>query len=133
MSYPKHMYLTDEQYLALIEECKKIAAKSDFNPVGDDCTIPGMKSTESNCGLCNEDLTTLETALFPKDFPRRKSMKYRRDYHKCPLDMRAKPGLTGCFYTCVLFNRRYRGYTREQIRELILAFDPKAVLLGEIK
>ena len=76
---------------------------------GDDTTV-GDKSTATNVGLCDDSLTTKSTALFPKDFPRRRDMKYLQNLHKCPLDTRevSNEWRSGCFYTCRFFNRKLK-------------------------
>jgi hypothetical protein len=109
----KKSYLTDEQYLDILG---KIEDKLNTNisiMAGDSDTI-GDKSVSSNIGFCNDDFTTLETALFPDLFVEhgRKSMKQRLANHACPFDnrVRTKENLQGrlmnlgcgCFYTCSL-------------------------------
>ena len=110
----KKLYLTDKQYRRLLLKIKETVDQEDFEYSSDDCTIPGMKETTSNCGLCNDDFTEKDTALFPKDFPERKSMKYPSKNHRCPFDMRVRVDSLGysigCFYHCCLFqNVKHRG------------------------
>ena len=50
-----------------------------------------------------------ETAYFPEYFPKRRTMKYRQDHHRCPFDMGPAGSLgwaSGCFYRCYLFNNK---------------------------
>ena len=101
----EHMDLTDAQYKELLLKGRKLLntlAKVD----GEDCTMRGCKSTEANIGFCNEEgLATRETALFPHEWPQRKTLKYREEHHKCPLDKRDSgySGSSGCFYHCRFF------------------------------
>lgn len=103
------IYLTDKQYVEILYKIKEIVNRSDFKPFCRDCTEIGNKFTVSNCGFCNENFTTKETALFPDEFPARKSMKYRRKNQICPFDQRIfnmkKDGFydIGCYYHCYLF------------------------------
>lgn len=101
----ENIYLTDEQYWELLIKIYKTVSASGFDPQGYDSTSFGDKYTETNCGFCNDNFTTKETALFPDDFPERKSMKYGEIHHKCPFDSRPmnKLDINGCFYTCLIF------------------------------
>lgn len=109
-NYPENMYLTDSQYRDILLKIKDVLEQENFKPCYYDSTAFGDKYTESNCGLCNNYFTIKEASLFPKEYPERKSMKYRRPNHKCPFDMRREPGLMGygmsCFYTCYLFKTK---------------------------
>jgi hypothetical protein len=96
--------LTNKQYIELLER-----AFLHLNTVKtvskEDSITTGSKHTASNVGLCNDNLTTREIALFPDEWPKRKAMKYTRKRHKCPLDNRSNKEnlVNGCFYTCGLF------------------------------
>lgn len=100
------IYLTDSEYLNLLKR-----ARQRLDQVKEirceDSTEIGFKHTLSNVGLCDDGLTTKEIALFPKEFPKRCSMKYQGRNHKCPLDGRKKSGIlgwgNGCFFKCLLF------------------------------
>ena len=94
--------LTDEQYGEILKKILAKVSEPGFKKHIYDSTCPGDKYTESNCGFCNEEYTTIDTALFPEQFPERKSMKYREVHHRCPFDKREKPTMNGCYYTCVL-------------------------------
>lgn len=103
----KNLYLTDDQYLCLLAKIVEAVEQEDFIPSCDDDTTIGSKHTGSNCGLCNDDFATLETAMFPDQFESgRKSMKYRQDHQLCPFDKRTLDDnlFNGCFYTCCLFH-----------------------------
>ena len=119
----KDIYLTDEQYKSILLKIKETVYKEDFQYQCFDSTTPGDRFTISNCGFCNDDFTEQKTALFPDQFPERKSMKYREAHHKCPFDMRVKIESSdiGCFYHCRLFQSgRYGGRPEiEEIRELV--------------
>jgi len=111
------MYLTDKQYLTLL---KTIRAELDTGKKvsGYDCTDIGNKDTSFSFGLCCDDYTTLDTAMFPSEFPNRASMKYTKKYHKCPLDWRKLSEMDGrgCFYTCSFFQRGLKD--KERIKKL---------------
>ena len=111
------LYLTDTQYLQLLQKIGETVNQSNFRPRWEDSTEIGSKHTLSNCGLCNDDFTTPETAMFPSEFPQRKDMKYAQEHHKCPFDFRTKMGLMGCFYTCWFFKRHMCNITK--IRQLV--------------
>jgi len=119
----REIHLTDEQYYSILLKIKKTVDQEGFKPTCDDCTMVGMKHTETNCGLCNDNFTEKETALFPNEFPERKSMKYSQDNHKCPFDQRINKNYSyGCFYHCCLFqHQRYRSkeVTIEELREMV--------------
>ena len=101
------LYLTDTQYLKILKKIKETVDQENFRPNYFDSTFTGDKYTESNCGLCNDNFTDKETALFPEAFPNRKSMKYSLAHHKCPFDQRNQPtDSKGCFYYCYLFQNK---------------------------
>ena len=106
----RSIYLTDEQYYSILLKIKETVNAPDFAVRCVDSTTIGDKYTWSNCGFCNDNFTEEETALFPDQFPGRKSMKYRLENHKCPFDLRRKPGIlgwgSGCFYRCYVFSHR---------------------------
>ena len=109
----KELRLTDEQYLRVLRKIEATIAQVDFKVVCSDCTVTGQKSTDSNCGFCNNEYTDEDMALFPGQYPERKTMKYREESHKCPFDMREEPGIIGwmygCFYGCYLFEHLGKG------------------------
>lgn len=79
----RNIYLTDEQYLSLlIRQRDRITHIKEAS--GEDSTHSGDKYTVTNVGLCDELLTTKDTALWPEDFPQRKSMKYRKKAPQMP-------------------------------------------------
>lgn len=108
--YSRNMYLTDEQYISILEKIRNTVNQPGFQIKTEDCTIMGSWHTLSNCGFCNLDYVTRKTALFPDDFPERRFFKFRQNYHGCPFDQRfinqdkADLGYDkGCFYSCALF------------------------------
>ena len=108
----KELELTDEQYLRLLKGIRTTIASEGFKVDCSDCTITGCKSTDSNCGLCNDAYTERDMALFPDQFPERRTMKYRGENHRCPFDVRKEPAIlgwgNGCFYECYLFQHLVR-------------------------
>ncbi len=105
----KEIYLTDPQYLKILHKIQVKVKEPGFKPNCFDSTALGDKYTESNCGLCCDDFTDKETAMWPNQFPERKSLKYRLEHHKCPFDERVESGFgfgMGCFYKCYLFSNR---------------------------
>lgn len=101
------MYLTEEQYLSILRKIKETISEEGFTVYCWNSTTVGNKFTESNCGFCNDAYIDKDMALFPHQFPERKTMKYRGENHKCPFDARKKPGILGwgygCFDECYLF------------------------------
>lgn len=136
MTTPSDMNLTDEQYRRILEKMRVTLAQDDFQVGCSDCTVTGYKSTDSNCGFCCDAYTEEDTALFPAQFPERKSMKYRRENHRCPFDLRKTPHTfswgSGCFFQCYLFahlrNRDWDlGVMRGMVDQTIQALDRKEV------
>jgi len=116
----KSIHLTDEQYTFILKKARKNLDKIKKIKMEDSTEI-GNKYTISNVGLCNDRLTTRDTALLPAEFPRTRWMLYRGMSHKCPLDGRQKPCDVqgwggGCFYDCLLFNKKVK--TISEIKEL---------------
>lgn len=111
------MYLTDEQYKQLLE---KIFAGLDEveEVIAHDCDDLGCKDTQCNVGLCNDLLTTKETAMFPDEFPERMDMKYRQQHQRCPLDNRtaSEMDFSGCFWTCAVFQDGLRDIAKIKSR-----------------
>lgn len=123
-SNSKDIYLTDEQYKSILLKIKETVEQEGFQYSCIDSTTIGDKYTRSNCGMCNDNFTEKEMALFPDQFPGRKSMKYRQKHHKCPFDMRVESEHfdTGCFYHCCLFQDERRIGRKPnivEIRELV--------------
>jgi len=118
------LYLTDAQYKRILGKIEEVVNSPNFAVHCFDSTFPSDKYTESNCGFCNKDFTELDTALFPAQFPGRKSLKYRKSNHKCPFDTREEPGIlgwgAGCFPKCYLFkDRGKKEYDLEAIRSMV--------------
>lgn len=119
----KDLYLTDEQYLELLDKIEEVLASGAPLYI-DDCNDVGNKHNESNVGLCNDNFTTKETAMWPEQFPQRMDMKYTQHYHICPFDNRfdkLEQGkrcnmINGCFYTCSLAKPERR-VSRQRIVE----------------
>lgn len=126
MNENKELYLTNNQYLNILDMIEnKLNNKTNIS-ICDSNTI-GDKYTSSNIGLCNDEFTTLRTALFLEDFKKygRNDMKYRLDNHACPFDNRIrepykKHGLMslgrGCYYTCSLKNNKL---SNEQLKDYV--------------
>ena len=105
----KDLYLTDKQWLSILYKIRDTISKPGFKPGGCDSTEPGNKYTETNCGLCNDNFTTLKTSLFPEEFKDgRTTMKYTEDHQICPFDTRPRDSdhFSGCQYTCGIFNKK---------------------------
>ena len=107
------MYLKDEHYERLLDKIETLIPQYDSFQVIDSTDI-GNKSTTSNVGLCNEELTEYDMALFPEFFhEERKTMKYRESHQLCPFDRRVvdiSQGKEvsfsrGCYYSCSLINK----------------------------
>lgn len=114
------MYLTDEQYLFLLDKLLRNPMKMSSGKyrVIDSDTI-GNKYTESNVGLCNDNFVAKHTNM--RLWKNRSSMKYRENHHLCPYDQRAlillqaianpeapMPDVNwfnGCFWTCRIAKR----------------------------
>ena len=116
--------LTDEQYLRVLKKIEATIANAGFMVSCSDCTVVGSKSTDSNCGFCNDEYTDEDMALFPEQFPERKSMKYRGENHRCPFDVRKKLCAlgwgSGCFYDCYLFQHLgKRDWNLSLMREMV--------------
>jgi len=116
--------LTDEQYQRVLRKIETTIAQDDFKVSCFDSTFPGDKYTESNCGFCNDEYTDRDMALFPKQFPERKSMKYRQKNHKCPFDERNAPNVIGwgcgCFGKCYLFGHLgEQNWNLSSMREMV--------------
>lgn len=123
------IFLTESQYLDLLVKGRKNLNRID--KVEGHCdTTYGNKSTETNIGLCNTELTTQETAFYPKAFPHRKDMKYRRSDHKCPLDNRdEKPDYgwnRGCYWYCLFFQ-----HNMKNIRKIKGLYDMQIRIVGK--
>lgn len=130
------LYLSDAEYIKLLEKVAEKVNEPGFEPKFFDSTETGDKYTTSNCGLCNDmdddgPWSTPENVLFPGQFPRRRSFKYRLDHQLCPFDertaedMKTQKGWNGCFYTCYLFkdrlvlvNGRYEMASRISVDEM---------------
>jgi len=116
--------LTDEQYLRVLKKIEATIAQAGFRPSCFDSTFPGDKYTESNCGFCNDAYTDEDMALFPDQFPGRKTMKYLGKNHRCPFDTRDRPGILGwgcgCFCECYLFAHFNKGdWNLSRMREMV--------------
>ena len=134
----KNLHLTDQQYLDLL---KAVRADLDRMKPGDveydDCTMIGNKYTISNVGLCTADdeegwsrdrHLTRETAMWPEDFdtigeseypyPQQFTRKYRKAKHTCPLEIKKKRSMSGCFYRCRLFSKKSRKPRLQEIKKM---------------
>ncbi len=120
----EELQLTDEQYLRVLRKIEATITQDGFKVSCSDCTVVGQKSTDSNCGFCNDAYTDEDMALFPDQYPGRKSMKYRQKSHWCPFDMRDKSGILGwgygCFPECYLFRHLgKRDWNLALMREMV--------------
>lgn len=118
------LYLTDEQYLRILKRIRVTVTSEGFEVGCSDCTLVGQKSTDSNCGFCNDAYTERDMALFPDQFPGRRTMKYRGKNHRCPFDMRDNPDILGwgygCFFECYLFRHLgKRDWSPSLMREMV--------------
>lgn len=104
------LYLTDSLYLKTMKKIRNALDTDNKEVGGHDCTTIGFKNTTMNFGMCNDEYTTKDTALFPNKFPERKVMKYSGKGHKCPLDSRMVKDIDGmgCFYSCRFFQKGLR-------------------------
>jgi len=118
--------LTNVEYLDLLKRAREYVRNLKV-ALGKDSDTVGSKYTWTNVGLCNEELTTKETALLPEQWEQcNRTMKYLKRHHKCPLDWReaSMEVRSGCFYTCLFFQKKYKNIERiialydERIREV---------------
>lgn len=128
MSNESDMYLTDRMYLEILVKARDLLDKTD-KVCAVDSNSPGDKYTETNVGLCNPELITARNSMWPEQFPGRKAMRYKREYHTCPLDRRAPLARgntdmrSGCFHTCRIFKGSKR--SRPSIDEMKELFDTR--------
>jgi hypothetical protein len=121
------LHLTDEQYQRVLLKIRDVLSNDGFEVRCEDSTFVGDKYTKSNCGFCNDEFTEKDTAMWPEQFPERRSMKYRQDGQKCPFDMRKMPGIvgwgSGCFFGCYLFKDRKHNlvFMRQLVADLVAA------------
>ncbi len=114
--------LTDKQYSDILQMIKKTVEAPDFKPNCYDSDMIGDKYTESNCGFCNDNYATEETAS-GRGYRTKYYLKDHRKNHPCPFDLRPeymfhniyKKGKViktkkektdysfGCFYNCFIF------------------------------
>lgn len=117
------MYLTNEMYGRVLAKIHQTVNAPDFKPRGQDCTDIGAKSTTTNCGMCNDEFTTQDSAMWPDMFPKRKTSKYPLSQHICPFDRRTDAdGRGGCFYKCYVFWAEHKhnvDYMRQLVQERI--------------
>lgn len=80
--------MNNEQYLKSLK-IRRDAIADGIELVADDCTMTGMKHTTCTWGAHEH-----------RD----------RQLHRCPMDMRKTSELShqGCFYSCCLFQRKYK-------------------------
>ena len=114
--------LTDKQYLDILQMIKKTVEAPDFKSNCYDSDEIGNKYTDSNCGFCNDNYATKETAS-GRAFRSKYYLKDQKKNQRCPFDLRPsikniysyKKGEKtlkgtektdysfGCFYDCFLF------------------------------
>jgi len=126
--------LTDIQYISILKQILEVVQTPNFKGTVYDSTTTGDKYTESNCGFCNEMFTTKDTALFPDEFPDRKSLKYREDHQRCPFDRRAMDNkdMNGCYYHCLLRKSDagidYKSLVEKRLEEICTKLDEDTVI-----
>lgn len=110
---PKHRYVA-----ALRRQLKRIEAGVPLQYY-DDNTV-GSKSMSVSWGLCCEDKAAWpdkEDHLWPDQFEKhgRVAPRYLKAGHTCPFDARGvgNKELNGCFYTCMIFQKKYKTPNRE--------------------
>ena len=118
------LYLTDKQYVRVLRKIEAAIACDNFRVSCSDCTMIGNKSTDSNCGFCNDAYVGEDMALFPDQYPERMTMKYRWRNHRCPFDMSEESGILGwgygCFSRCYLFKHLgKRDWNLSLMREMV--------------
>lgn len=118
----RNLHLSQPRYVeALKRQLDRIEGGLTLS--GDDCTVPGMKSTECSWGLCSNEQAAWpdpQDHLWPDQFPRRIAPLYRQPQQKCPLD-RAElddgPS-SGCFFRCRFFSPEEPVPNRQQVISL---------------
>lgn len=120
----KELRLTDEQYFKILKKIEATITQDSFKVSCSDCNVIGAKSTDSNCGFCNDEYVDRDMDLFPNQYPERKTMKYRGKNHRCPFDMREEPRILGwgygCFSECYLFRHLgKRDWNLTVMREMV--------------
>lgn len=124
LSYPTHLYLTDEEYLRILQNLKK-EIQNDARLVYENSNAPGNSYNFCSWGLCSisKSIAPEPTMhLWPDRFIKESkvAMKYRQHHQKCPLDKRQVSTSLGCFYSCRVFGkRRERLPSKEKIFQLI--------------
>lgn len=99
----KNIHLTDAQYREILNKILEVVQQENFHAIVEDSEQIGNKYTTSNCGLCSQQYTTQETAMFPEDWPSRRELKYTLANHRCPFDSRESANYSyGCFFYCIL-------------------------------
>lgn len=109
--------LTNDQYVDTLRRIRDSIANG-IALDADDCTLPGMKSTSCNWGLCSslkDHYPSPELHTFPQDFVdyERMSALGCANTVKCPMRIKGSGGY-GCFYSCRVFSRRGSKPTREE-------------------
>jgi len=108
------LYLTNEQYVALLER-QRARIEDSVALEAEDSTTHGDKYTRCTWGLCSDELEVWpeDTWLFPPFVARSPNEqstarpKYLGDQQFCPFDRKdnrqAEFGSGGCFYRCRIF------------------------------
>lgn len=116
--------LTDMQYYEILNKIKKTVRDPKFKPYCYDSDQWGNKYNESNCGFCNDNYATEETAS-GEACRTKYYLKDLRKYQKCPFDLRPRTVPVfkgwgkkreyikeektdysfGCFYNCFIFGQ----------------------------
>ncbi len=120
-------YLTDEQYLKCLRRIAWNLADPNFKMEGEDSTCIRDKYTKTNFGMCNDEgLCDAENAMWPDQYPERKSLAHQEEWQLCPCDSRVFTFYSlsdldkwrGCFYSCYYFTHRIQDQTI--IKDLML-------------
>jgi len=122
MEGENEMYMSDAEYVKILEKIVDAVNQPGFKPEFYDDTTTGAKRTWSNCGLCNDDenstFATKENVAFPDQFPHRRDFKSFETHQQCPFDWRKKPDINGCFHTCYLFQNKRSSISVDSIRRM---------------
>lgn len=125
IEYKPDLYLTDEEYLRILQNLKDEIQNSGVQLVYENSDDFGNSYNYCSWGLCSisKNIAPEPTMhLWPDRFVKESkvAIKYRQPHQKCPLDKRQSENSLGCFYSCCVFGkRRERLPRKEQILHLI--------------
>lgn len=108
------------EYIATLKRMRDMIAAGRGLDYDDDTTI-GSKHMYCTWGLCDDtkDLYPNPEFYIWPDQPNRIAPMHRQDEHTCPF-RQAKPSANGCFWSCMIFQRRRKEpmVTRDRALEL---------------